>query len=118
MKLCSDMEFPDVNLNIGRENFYLNPFTLKSVLGDLNKRSEREWCPCQGYLQVKVHPAVFKDISDLYRLLTQVQIEIVSDSVLGEMVVMICFLLYVLSFIPLWMFDFSDLFGFLTLSAP
>ena len=77
MNLCSNMEFPDVNLNIGRENFYLNPFTLKSVLDDLNKSTQRECCPCQGYLQVKVHPAVFKDISDLYQLLTQVQIEIV-----------------------------------------
>ena len=72
MNLCSNMEFPDVNLNIGHENFYLNPFTLKSVLDDLNKSSQRECCPCQGYLQVKVHPAVFKDISDLYQLLTQV----------------------------------------------
>lgn len=113
------MEFLDVNLNIGRENFYLNPFTLKSVLDDLNKSTQRECCSCQGYLQVKVHPAVFKDISDLYQLLTQVQVEIVLMILfLGENVVMICFLLYVLSFIPLWMFDFSVLFGFLTLSAP
>lgn len=64
------------NVHLGTEpgNFYLNPFLLCSLLNDLDKRSDH--CPCQGFLGVKVHPAIFDDIGDLYVLLTQVCFQI------------------------------------------
>lgn len=68
--LWSSMDAKNVHLGTGPGNFYLNPFLLSSLLNDLDKRSDH--CPCQGYLGVKVHPAIFDDIGDLYALLTQV----------------------------------------------
>lgn len=68
--LWSNMDAQNVHLGTGPGNFYLNPFLLSSLLNDLDKRSDH--CPCQGYLGVKVHPAIFDDIGDLYALLTQV----------------------------------------------
>lgn len=68
------MNAQNVHLGTGPGNFYLNPFLLSSLLNDLDKRSDH--CPCQGYLGVKVHPAIFDDIGDLYVLLTQVCFQI------------------------------------------
>lgn len=66
MCLMASAEYRDVQYGTGNDNFFLNPFRLSNLSEKL------ECCPCQGYLQVKVHPAVIEDIGDLYSMLIKV----------------------------------------------